>query len=202
MADPAVEQSGAYAISSQWAKRRSRGNSHSRRGRRLSAATIILALCGCSDKGATTTDGKVASLESRLDILQSSFNDLRDQVRSMSDHQSAELAPGQDGFAYLSDGTIAITISLTKLEQSGSGVKAKVQIGNLTGGSLEKCWSYIHVRKTKDGPFEDGGIRYFEGALKPGTFNNTSTLIPDVKVEDISALRLSSLLCERVVLNV
>lgn len=119
----------------------------------------------------------------------------------MSGDQIAVLAPNTDGFTYLSNGTVAVTASITGLEQAGSGVKARFQIGNLTSGELVKCWSYMSVRKTKDGPFDNGAIQYFQGTLKPGTFNQTSTVLPDVKVADISAIRLSSLLCERVVLG-
>jgi hypothetical protein len=119
----------------------------------------------------------------------------------MSGDQVALLTPGSDGFTYLSNGTVSVTASLSGLEQAGSGVKARFQIGNLTAGELVKCWSYMNVRKTKDGDFEAGGVQYFEGNLKPGSFNHTSTLLPDLKVADISAIRLSSLLCERVLLN-
>ena len=143
----------------------------------------------------------MASLESRLDTLQTSHNDLRDQVKSMSGDQVAVLTPGADGFTYLSSGTIAVTASLSGLDQAGSGVKARFQIGNLTAGELVKCWSYMNVRKTKDGDFDAGAVQYFQGNLKPGSFNHTSTVLPDIKVADISAIRLSSLLCERVLLN-
>ena len=119
----------------------------------------------------------------------------------MSGDHVALLTPGADGFTYLSNGTVAVTVSLSGLEQSGSGVKARFQIGNLTAGELVKCWSYMNVRKTKDGDFEAGATQYFQGNLKPGSFNQTSTVLPDIKVADISAIRLSSILCERVLLH-
>ncbi len=143
----------------------------------------------------------MASLESRLDTLRMAHDNLKQRVDSMSGDQVAVLTPNADGFNYLSDGTIAVTVSIVALEQVGSGVRAKFQIGNLTSGQLVKCWSFMNVRKSKDGPFEKGAIQYFKGTLKPGFFTQTETVLPDLKVADISAIQLSSLLCERVVLS-
>ena len=202
MAAGTVVQSMQYAVRPNGiGERRSRSPDRCGIGFGRAGLFLVLALAGCSNKATNAQSEEIARQGSRLETLQMATDNLRERLDSMDGNLSAVLTPDSDGFSYLSNGALAFTVSLSGLEQKGSAVTAKFQIGNLTSGELVKCWSIINVRKSKDGPFEPGGVQNFSGVFKPGTFNNTSTTIPDTKVSDISALRISSILCERIVLN-
>lgn len=123
---------------------------------------------------------------------------LRERQNNLASNASAILLPSEKGFTYLSDGTLSVTISLERLTQKGSSTEVAMSVGNLTSGVLQKCSVVAQVRPTKDGYFEAGTEQAISGDLLPGKFNERTILVPDTKVENISALQLSSLLCQRV----
>lgn len=130
-----------------------------------------------------------------------SVDALREHQNSLARNVSAIMLPTEEGFAYISDGTIAATVSLDGLAQKGSATEASLTIGNLTSGLLQKCSMVVQVRPSKDAYFEAGSAQQISGGLFPGKFNKRTLLIPDTKVESISALQVSSLLCERVLMT-
>ena len=161
----------------------------------------MLLAAGCG-KPSNENAYRDATQDDRIERLQMSVDYLREQVKSMSGNQSAILTPDEKGFTFVSDGVVSATVSLTSLKQEGSAVRANLQIGNLSSGTLHKCWLVVSVRKSKDGPFQDGKVRDIAGKLLPGTYNNSHVVIPDVKVEEISALEVSSIQCGSIILNV
>lgn len=161
---------------------------------------LPLAACGSTNNSAN--DAKNASQDNSIERLQMSVDFLRERLDSVSGNLSAVLTPDEKGFSYLSDGAVSATISLKGLEQKGSAVIAKLQVGNLTSALLKKCSMVVQVRKTKDGTFEPGTYQAVEGNLVPGKYNDVTVTIPDTKIGDVSAIQTSSITCESVWLNV
>lgn len=170
--------------------------------KRIVVVLAALVLVACGSKSHSANDAKNASQDNSIERLQMSVDFLRERLDGVTGNLSAVLTPDEKGFSYLSDGAVSATISLKGLEQKGSAVLARLQIGNLTSALLKKCSLVIQVRKTKDGLFEPGTFQAIDGNLMPGKYNDTTVMIPDTKTSDVSAIKTSSITCESVWLNV
>jgi hypothetical protein len=92
-------------------------------------------------------------------------------------------------------------VSLNGITANGSASEARLKIGNLTAADLLNCKTLLSVRATKDGDFTPSALVSIPGTLRAGAFDLKTLPIPDTKPEDVSAIRLSTLMCGTVQLR-